>query len=155
MDLLKIKSLIDFSASSDLEELEFEEAGCRLRLSRRHGPGANEHFISKSVTQNIQSTESTIPVATGSSPPEQSESRIHFIRAPMFGIFSRSPSPLDAPFVEVGDVVACGQKLALLEAMKIFNSVDADVSGAVLEVLAEDGDEVDAGQPIFRIELDA
>ena len=79
------------------------------------------------------------------------DAAIHVVKAPMFGLFSRSPAPNDAPFVQLGDVVQKGQKLGLLEAMKIFTAIETDRDGRVVAILVEDGQEVDAGQALFHV----
>lgn len=151
MDLQKIKSLIDLASASDLAELELEENGCRLRLSRDQHPGAQERPASVAIE-----TAADAPEVPSKSPaplpgPRQADSSVHVVKAPMFGMFSRAPAPNDAPFVQMGDAIQKGQKLGLLEAMKIFTSIEADRDGRIVAILAEDGQEVDAGQALFML----
>jgi biotin carboxyl carrier protein len=73
------------------------------------------------------------------------------VSAPLFGIFHRTAAPGTPPFVELGQTVEAGQKLAIIEAMKVFNTIAADAAGTVAEILAEAGQEVEPGQPLFRL----
>lgn len=152
MDLQKIKSLIDFASASDLADLELEENGCRLRLSRdRQSPG---HAGSAPTPVKTAAAVAEPSLKKAVSPPDTPHAGgpIHVVKAPMFGMFSRSPAPDEAPFVQLGDAIRVGQKLGLLEAMKIFNAVESDRDGTIVAILAEDGQEVEAGQALFHIE---
>jgi acetyl-CoA carboxylase biotin carboxyl carrier protein len=144
MDLHKIRALIELTAASDLSELELEENGCRLRLSRGDAP-------------TFEALQVPAPTPIGGAPsarvaPPVADEQPQFLTAPMFGVFCLSPSPDEAPFVQVGDAVQTGQKLCMLEAMKQFHAVNADRDGKIAAILAENGQEVDCGQPLFRFE---
>jgi acetyl-CoA carboxylase biotin carboxyl carrier protein len=152
MDLQKIKSLIDFAASSDLEELELEENGCRLRLSRRRQARASSGAVPAEIAKDVESRQDLPTDLKESTDALRPEPVAHIVRASMFGLFSRSPAPQDAPFVQIGDLIQKGQKLALLEAMKIFHAVESDRDGKIIDIFVEDGQEVDAGQALFKIE---
>lgn len=147
MDLQKINALIELTAASGLAELDLEENGCRLRLSRGDAP-----TLSKTETQRASAP---TPIDVTPSAPlavSVSTEQLAFLKAPMFGVFCLSPSPDEAPFVRVGDAVQKGQKLCMLEAMKQFHAVNADRDGKIAAILAENGQEVDSGQPLFRFE---
>jgi acetyl-CoA carboxylase biotin carboxyl carrier protein len=135
-----IKDVISLFEESSASELEVEEEGVRLALRKR-------------TTHTSQ--------AISQSPPLVKEARkektifgdnVYLLRSPMTGVFYRSPSPNAPPFVEVGDIVVRGQRLALLEAMKIFNDITADVPGKILAILAENASLVQEGEPLFAIE---
>lgn len=151
MDLQKIKSLIDFASASDLAELELEEDGCRLRLSRDQHPAGRARLTSVAIETAGDALDVHSKSPETLPDPGQADSAVHVVKAPMFGMFSRSPALNDAPFVQMGDAVQKGQKLGLLEAMKIFTTIEADRDGRIIAILAEDGQEVDAGQALFHV----
>lgn len=146
MDLQKINALIELTAASGLSELDLEENGCRLRLSRGDAPGVikTESPPPGPAPVRIDDAASATSTVVAEHSP--------FLNAPTFGIFCLTPAPDEAPFVQVGDAVQKGQKLCMLEAMKQFHAVNADRDGKIAAILAENGQEVDAGQPLFRFE---
>lgn len=155
MDLQKIKALIELASQSRLSELELEEGDCRIRLSRGAAPGAAPK--TETVAPRAQTVTSSAAPAKAAEPAPPAPkaapaAAAHTVTAPMFGVFCLKPAPNDPPFVQVGDAVKKGQKLCMLEAMKLFHSVSADRDGKIAEILAANGQEVDAGQALFRIE---
>jgi acetyl-CoA carboxylase biotin carboxyl carrier protein len=148
MDLQKIKALIDLATASGLSELELEEDGCRLRVSRGDAPSV----IPAASTQPGPVAAADKKTAPGSVATTVDAEHSAFLNAPTFGVFCLTPAPKERPFVHVGDTVLKGQKLCMLEAMKQFRNVNADRDGKIAAILAEDGQEVDAGQPLFRFE---
>jgi acetyl-CoA carboxylase biotin carboxyl carrier protein len=148
MDLQKIKALIDLTAASGLSELDLEENGCRLRLSRGDAPALIK-------TENPPLAPAPEPIdgaAPGPRVTSATAEQPSHLKAPMFGVFCLTPAPDEAPFVRVGDAVQKGQKLCMLEAMKQFHVVNADRDGKIAAILAENGQEVDSGQALFRFE---
>jgi acetyl-CoA carboxylase biotin carboxyl carrier protein len=148
MDLDRIKALIDLLAQSPLVELELIEGEDRVRLVRTAGGSAvpGREFSAPSPTPEPQPVlVSAAPVASGAG----HESSL--VCAPMFGVVHLTPAPGEAPFVQVGDTVTEGQVLCTIEAMKMFNAIESELSGAVLEILVAPGSEVESGQPLFRI----
>jgi acetyl-CoA carboxylase biotin carboxyl carrier protein len=148
MDMQKIKALIDLAAETGLAELEFEENGCRLRISRGDAP--EDVRTANPVSPPILTSGNAIAPAVRATPVVTEQPSL--LKAPMFGVFCLTPAPNEPPFVHVGDAVRKGQKLCMLEAMKQFHAVDADRDGKIAAILAENGEEVDAGQPLFRFE---
>jgi acetyl-CoA carboxylase biotin carboxyl carrier protein len=148
MDIQKIKALIDLAAETGLAELEFEENGCRLRISRGDAPEGVK--AANPVSAPVLTSANTIAPAASATPAVTEQPS--FLKAPMFGVFCLTPAPNEPPFVHVGDAVRKGQKLCMLEAMKQFHAVDADRDGKIAAILAENSEEVDAGQPLFRFE---
>jgi len=144
MDLQKIKALIDLAAKSGLSELEYEEDGCRLRLSRDEAA---------SGFRTATATPASVPAPAGGNQvaPAVPDAEL-LLRAPMFGVFCLTPASNEPPFVHVGDAVRKGQKLCMLEAMKQVHTINADRDGTIAAILAENGQDVDAGQPLFRFE---
>ncbi|MBS0432623.1 MAG: acetyl-CoA carboxylase biotin carboxyl carrier protein [Proteobacteria bacterium] len=158
MDLRKIKKLIELLEESNLSELEINEGEESVRLSR-HAQGA----VSPTV---LMQTPSAMPApmmqAPAAVPPAASESGAtpaderglpagHVVRAPMVGTFYASATPGASAFVAVGSKVKAGDPLGIIEAMKMFNQLDADVAGTVLAIVAENGQPVEFDQPLFVI----
>jgi acetyl-CoA carboxylase biotin carboxyl carrier protein len=164
MDLQKIKGLIDLLADSPLAELELIEGEETIRLVKAHrgeraaAPDDTGEQASRSVSAFAQAQELP-PAGTASAheshgampPPAAAAAESRLVGAPMSGVVHLTPAPGEAPFVNVGDTVAEGQVLCTIEAMKMFNALEAEFSGTVVEILVKPGDEVDAGQPLLRI----
>lgn len=125
----ELRKLCELMREEGLTELTVEEEGRRITL-RRPGPG--------------------VPPPTAEAPP-QPEVQEELIRSPVVGTFWRRPAPGEAPFVEVGERVEPGQTLCVVEAMKVMNEVRADRAGIIEEVLVEEGQPVEYGQPLFRL----
>lgn len=137
MDLERLRALIDLVATSAITELEIEEAGQRLRISRGRLPTA--------------ATPPAAPPPSATLPRSSAASSGHLVVAPMYGIFHAAPAPGERPFVEIGQEIVVGQTLCILEAMKVFNIVHAEAAGRIEEILIGSGTEVEAGQPLFRL----
>ncbi|MCC6201918.1 MAG: acetyl-CoA carboxylase biotin carboxyl carrier protein [Gammaproteobacteria bacterium] len=146
MDIRKVKKLIDLLEQTDVAELEIREGEESVRISRYSNA-------------TVAATRLAPPLATAApSPrvlPEEPEREAvpegHIVRAPMVGTFYRAASPQTPNFVEVGQAVVQGQTLCILEAMKIMNQIEADISGIVAGILVENGQPVEFGQPLFII----
>ena len=167
MDLQKIKALIDLLADSPLAKLEVIEGEERVKLvkAKRRGkraaaPSGDERVAVTSTpgtqgTQGSQGAQSPLAEpaqsvdAPNAAPATASEPQL--VRAPMFGVVHLTPAPGEAPFVNTGDTIKEGQVLCTIEAMKMFNAIESELSGAVLEILVAPGSEVESGQPLFRI----
>ena len=151
MDLQKIKALIDIAANSKLSELEWDEGEYHLRIVRGEA-SANSKALTSATRITPPVTVSAPAPAPQPSAPALEIAQAHTVTAPMFGVFCLRPAPTEAPFVQLGDMVKKGQKICMLEAMKLFHSLESDRAGRVVEILVEHGQEVDAGQPLLRIE---
>ena len=143
MDLALIERLIDIFERSSLAELDYAEAGARLRLARAAGDSGG---VTPAPRSAAEAGVPAPPAAAVPSTPAQ-----HLIGAGIFGTFFRAPGPGQAPFVSEGDTVREGQTLAILEAMKVLNPVEADRAGRVARILAEDGATVEPGTPLFAL----
>lgn len=151
MDLRKIKKLIELLEASAVSEIEIHEGEESVRISR-HSSGATQTIVQVpgnidssqmtpgGIVSSKQTTETVLPEETG-----------HVVTSPMVGIFYLSPSPETPPFVEKGQTVAKGDVICIIEAMKIMNQIEADASGVVSKILAENGEPVEYGQPLFVI----
>ncbi|WP_047459286.1 acetyl-CoA carboxylase biotin carboxyl carrier protein [Rhizobium rhizogenes] len=146
MDLQKIKTLIEFVGRSRISELVVSQDGTTVRIS--NGTSRQTTTAENSTVARQQPVRA--PVVTDAAVPEGANAS-QMVVAPVFGLLHRSPSPGAPPFVKVGDVVEVGQSLCIIEAMKVFNTVSAHKTGPILRILADDGQEVEAGQPLMEI----
>jgi acetyl-CoA carboxylase biotin carboxyl carrier protein len=156
MDLRKIKKLIDLLEESNLAEIEIKEGEESVRLARTprgtqvaappvmHAPAPMVHAPTPSMPQ-APATEG----ASGAGKSDLPDGDV--VRAPMVGTFYASPAPDKPPFVTVGQAVKAGDTLGIIEAMKMFNPIEAEVSGTVLKILAESGQPVEFDQPLFVV----
>ena len=146
MNYKEIRELIDLISDTDVLEIEVERSGTRVRL-RREGSNASRR-------PEVPRAAPAPPPPTTDGEPEQEEPRAEegVIRAPLVGTFYRSPGPDAAVFVEAGDQVSKGQTLCIVEAMKLMNEIEAEFAGTVREIYVENGQPVEYGQPLFRIE---
>ncbi|WP_308718828.1 biotin/lipoyl-containing protein [Komagataeibacter xylinus] len=145
MDLTHVRRLIDLLATAPVTELEVEEGGCRIRITR--GGGAQPE-VAPSAPAAVAAHAPVAAVAAPAVAPVVEEA---VIAAPSYGVFHLSPAPGAPPFVTVGQDVQAGQEVGLVEAMKVFNAVRATQAGRIAAVLVEDGTEVEAGTPLFRL----
>ncbi len=161
MDLRKIKKLIDLLEESNLAEIEIKEGEESVRLARLPrgsvamtvpAPQAPLHLEHAPRAATAMPMASPIDAATGGSARTASDLPDgHIVRSPMVGTYYASPSPDKPVFVKIGQAVKQGETLAIVEAMKMFNPIEADVSGTVLAILCESGQPVEFDQPLFVI----
>lgn len=161
MDLRKIKKLIDLLEESNLAEIEIKEGEESVRLARMPKGGVAlsvpapapalhlEHHAQRSTAPMPMA--SPVEAATGGSKPDSGLPDGHVVRSPMVGTFYVSPSPDKPAFVKIGQQVRQGETLGIVEAMKMFNPIEADVSGIVLAIQCESGQPVEFDQPLFVI----
>ena len=145
MDLETIRTLIEFVGRSRISELTVSEDGTTVRIF-------NE--LSKSTPADTTQGRSRQAEATAADKSHEAKSQPsggQTVKAPVFGVLHRSPNPGAPAFVEVGDVVEAGQSLCIVEAMKVFNTVSAHKAGQITRIFANDGEEVEAGQPLMEI----
>ena len=157
MDLRKIKKLIDLLEESNLAEIEIKEGEESVRLARMPRGGV---AAPAPVVHHIEAPRAAAPAAPVVHAAPSSESHGgksidvpdgHMIRSPMVGTFYASPNPDSAAFVKVGQTVKAGDTLGIIEAMKMFNPIEADVSGTVRAVLVETGQPIEFDEPMFVI----
>ena len=161
MDLRKIKKLIDLLEESNLAEIEIKEGEESVRLSRAPVSGygmvqAQPQMMmapapAQPAAQAMPMQSPTEASTGGTAKPGPALPDGHVLRSPMVGTFYTSPSPDKPAFVTVGQSVKAGETLAIIEAMKMFNPIEADVSGTVLKVMAESGQPIEFDQPLFVI----
>jgi acetyl-CoA carboxylase biotin carboxyl carrier protein len=152
MDLRKLKTLIDLVSDSNVSELEITEAEGKVRIVKSVGVAAPVLVQQAPVAAAAPAA----PVAVAAAPVAEAVVAAaptgHAVKSPMVGTFYRSSSPGAAPFVQIGSVVKEGDTLCIIEAMKILNEIESDKSGTVTQILCENGQATEYGQPLFIIE---
>jgi acetyl-CoA carboxylase biotin carboxyl carrier protein len=138
IDLAQLERLLSFMSEHGLEEFEYAHGDLRIRLKKAIAPAS----------------ESAPPAASESSasaPPTSSADDLHVIKSPIVGTFYAAPNPEAGPFVKLGDTVEAGQTVCIIEAMKLMNEIEADISGEVVRILVENGQPVEYGEPLFAL----
>ncbi|MBX3102417.1 MAG: acetyl-CoA carboxylase biotin carboxyl carrier protein [Bacteroidetes bacterium] len=175
MDPKIIQEILKLVNKSDLTEVEIEEKDFRLRIKRSGVEGA-AHIISPAELQTYTLPALSVPQqlpaaavpsaasqpaltaapeasAAASTPASAAGGKMHTVTSPMIGTFYRKPSPDKELFVKVGDTISKGQVLCIIEAMKLFNEIESEVAGKVVQILVEDSSPVEYEQALFVIEL--
>lgn len=152
MNVKEIKEMIGLMNDNNLSELEIEKEGMRIKLKKNPSPDQaqdNVHpapiFIEREKIQAPEQKPQTQPLKVSAS------NRLE-IKAPMVGTFYRAPSPEAPPFVQVNQDIEPGQVICILEAMKLMNEIKSEVKGKILEILVDNAEPVEFGQPLFLIE---
>ena len=151
MDIRKVKKLIELLEESGIAELEIREGEESVRISRQSQVGATVASAAPTAVAAPAAPVAPTP-ATETAAAEEPEISGHVIKSPMVGTFYRSPAPGAKPFVEVGQSVAAGDTLCIVEAMKLLNQIESDKAGTVKAILVENEQPVEYGQPLFVIE---
>jgi acetyl-CoA carboxylase biotin carboxyl carrier protein len=154
MDLRKLKTLIDLVSESNISELEITEAEGKVRIVKA---GASAVALPTMVAAPVVAAAApaaSAPTAAAepASAAAPAEPAGHAVKSPMVGTFYRAASPGAKPFAEVGQQVKEGQAICIIEAMKIMNEIEADKSGTITQILCENGQAVEFGQPLLIIE---
>jgi len=147
MDFKELERIIKIFEASSLSELEIEDKGTRFKLVKPVRQGM-EHKDLPSLLREKEKMEKK----EEKKEEEEKERKQTFIRSPLVGTFYRAPSPEDEPFVEVGNKVAKGQTLCVIEAMKVMNEITSETEGSIKEILVENGQPVEYDQELFLIE---
>jgi len=150
MNIKEIKEMINLMNENSLMELEIEKDGMRIRLKKTsgqtetlQGPIVIEREKTPSPPETVNQKEQTV---------EKTAPKTIEIRAPMVGTFYRAPSPEAPPYVEVGQVLEVGQVVCIIEAMKLMNEIKSEIRGKIVEILVENTEPVEFGQPMFLVE---
>ncbi len=157
MDLRKLKTLIDLVSDSNVSELEITEAEGKVRIVKGQPPMVQPAAVPAPVALAPQAPAAAPALAPTPAPAAApaapaAEPAGHAVKSPMVGTFYRSSSPGAKAFVEVGSQVKAGDTVCIIEAMKILNEIEADQSGTITQILCENGQAVEYGQPLFVIE---
>ncbi len=153
MDIRKIKKLIELIEQSDIAELEISEGEESIRINRYPSNiqfAAPQTIVSPPVAAPASAASTSTPQTDTPAPAEQTTG--HAVKSPMVGTFYRSSSPSAKPFVEVGQTVAVGDTLCVIEAMKILNQIEADKAGVITQILVDNAQPVEYNQSLFVID---
>ena len=156
MDLALLKKLIRIVERSSVDEIEVEQDGLRVRVAKN----AHNNAQAAAVTAGAGSAPAGLepaqqdghPGPEVSAPAAKPEDSYHAIRSPIVGTFYRAPAPDADPYVEVGQIVQPKTVLCIIEAMKLMNEIESDVSGRIMKILVENGQPVEYNQPLFMLE---
>ena len=151
MDIRKVKKLIELLEESGIAEIEIKEGEEAVRISRMP-TGA---YATHAPAPIMMAAPAALPAPAAIAPAEaiaKPRANEHVVTAPMVGTFYAAPTPGAKAFVDIGDEVKAGQVLCIIEAMKMMNQIEADKGGRVTSVMAQNGDPVEFGQPLFVIE---
>ncbi len=164
--LQSLKDLIEFLKQQEVGEFELEQDGLKVHLSfaGHDRPAGNvnlghlSHLLQPAPAAAAVAAPAHLPsVAAGSSamesPSAVAEDGLHIIKSPIVGTFYEASAPGAEPYIKVGDQVESGQVVCIVEAMKLMNEIEADIAGEIIEILVENGQLVEYGQPLFRVNV--
>ena len=157
MDLRKLKTLIDLVAESDISELEVTEGEGKVRIVKSAPAAQSQVMMMQPQLHHTMPAPAAAPVAAPAAAPAAAAPATppvvegHVVKSPMVGTFYRAASPGSAPFVDIGKNVNKGDTLCIIEAMKLLNEIESDFSGSIKQILVENGQPVEYGQPLFII----
>lgn len=153
MDLRKLKTLIDLVAESGISELEVTEGESKVRIVKGALPGQNQMVMMPAPAGPSAPYSAAAPVMQPTAAVEPAPAQVigHVVKSPMVGTFYRSSAPGAAPFVEIGSSVKEGEAVCIIEAMKLLNEIETDAAGVIKQILVENGQPVEYGQPLFII----
>ena len=150
MDLRKLKKLIDLVEESGITELEVTEGEEKVRIAKHStGPAPMSYAPQAPVMHAAPAAAAPAAVAPAASEPALPDG--HVVKSPMVGTFYRASAPGAKPIVEVGQTVAVGDILCIIEAMKLMNEIEADAAGTIKAILVENGEPLEYGEPLFII----
>ena len=152
MDLKAIKQVVDLMKRSELSEFELEEEGFKLRLTRKSAEAVPQVIhAAPAAPAPAAAAPAAAPAQEAASAAPVEEAGISIVKSPMVGTFYSASSPESPAFVKVGDKVGVDTIVCIIEAMKVMNEIQSELSGTVTEVLIENGEAVEYGQPLFKV----
>ena len=153
MNTKEIQDIINFIKKTDLDDVSIETENYKIRV-KKNSSSTSEKVIHKSEKPKIIEKKETVveDTTTESITTEEKAGNNIIIKSPMIGTFYRSPNPESDPFVSEGDTIKPGQTICIIEAMKLFNEIESEVTGKVVKVLANDSSPVEFDQPLFEID---
>jgi len=154
MDLRKLKTLIDLVSESGISELEVTEGEGKVRIVKNAPPVYVQPTGGFAPQMSAPAPSVALPTDGAAAAPAAAAPAVpqgHVVTSPMVGTFYRAPSPGADPFTQVGDTVKEGQTICIIEAMKLLNEIESDKAGVIKEILVENGQAVEYGQPLFVI----
>jgi len=163
MDLRYVKKLVKLLTESQIDEIEVEEDGKKVRVTKNRDHATSAHQVAVTPPMHVTVPSPAViplvpeqplappagPVEAPSAPPELA---YHEIKSPIVGTFYEARAPDSAPFVEVGSIIQPGTVLCIVEAMKLMNEIESDVSGKIAKIIAKNGQPVEYGEALFLVE---
>ncbi|MDR1485151.1 MAG: acetyl-CoA carboxylase biotin carboxyl carrier protein [Planctomycetaceae bacterium] len=150
-DIGQIEKLVDLMKSNDLSEIVLQQAEIRIQLKRNLTQQINSFAAPPIIHQPIASPVAAKRETVESRENEIDDSKSHIVKSPMVGTFYASTSPDAQPLVKIGDAVTPEKTICLIEAMKVYNEIQAECSGTITAILVKNGETVEYGKPLFRI----
>lgn len=161
MNQKELKELIEFLIEKDISEFELERGDVKVRIKRGVDAQPVPIITPVAAVSAMPPMAAAAPVAPVSAspasaaeppaPPAEAEEELHLVKSPIVGTFYESPAPGAPPFIKPGDNVQAGQVLCIIEAMKLMNEIESDMTGEIVKILAANGKPVEYGQPLFSI----
>ncbi|MDA7580055.1 acetyl-CoA carboxylase biotin carboxyl carrier protein [Crocinitomicaceae bacterium] len=157
MNIKEIQDLIKFVAKSGVNEVEIEQKDFKITIRSQENPKEEKQIIVQAAAP-IAAAPVAAPVAPPAAPaspapaPEADDSKYVTVKSPMIGTFYRSPGPDKDMFVNVGDTIGIGDTVCIIEAMKLFNEIEAELSGKIVKILVDDATPVEYDQPLFLVD---
>ena len=153
MNTKEIQDIINFIKKTDLDDVSIETENYKIRV-KKNSSSISEKVVQKSEKPKIIEKKETVveDTTTESITNEEKAGNNIIIKSPMIGTFYKSPNPESDPFISEGDTIKPGQTICIIEAMKLFNEIESEVTGKVVKVLANDSSPVEFDQPLFEID---
>ena len=153
MDFNLIKKYVKLFEESNISELEIEQDSARIKISKKID--APIHVQQSHIQMPPQpENAATVPKSEAPQPKEEKNHKVKEIKSPIVGTFYRAPGPDADPYAKVGDTVSVGTVLCIIEAMKLMNEIESDISGKIVKILVENGKPVEYNQPLMLIETE-
>ena len=149
MKIKEIQEIINFIKKSDLDDVSIETESIKIRVKKNNG-----NYTSVEKPKEVKAPTPQIPIESPEKEVKKEETTNNntIIKSPMIGTFYRSPNPESDPFVSEGDSIKVGQTICIVEAMKLFNDIESEVSGKIVKILVDDNSPVEFDQPLFEID---
>jgi acetyl-CoA carboxylase biotin carboxyl carrier protein len=157
MNITEIQDLIKFVAKSGVTEVEIEQKDFKITIKSESKKVEQQYVIQQAVPQQIQAAPVAAPAPVAAAPAaapakEDDDAKYITVKSPMIGTFYRSAGPDKDPFVSVGQSIAKGETVCIIEAMKLFNEIEAEITGKIVKVLVDDATPVEYDQPLFLVD---
>ena len=156
MDIKQIQDLIKFVSKSGVNEVSIEEKDFKITIKTNQEPTYVTASIPAAIPAPapapVQASPAAAAPATPAAVPANDDSKFITVKSPMIGTFYRSPGPDKGSFVNVGDEISSGKVLCIIEAMKLFNEIESEVSGKIVKILVNDAEPVEYDQPLFLVD---
>ena len=152
MDLNLVKKLVKIATSNDISGLEIEENGFRVKIDKEIKTVQTTFTNPQLGTPIISGSSNNAPMAAPVEEKKAEAENLHEIKSPIVGTFYRAPAPDADPYIQIGDTVAVGSVLCIVEAMKLMNEIESDMGGKVVKILVENGKPVEYNQPLFLVQ---